>query len=147
MMEDDLWWKTTYHGRRLWKTTYHGRQLMMEDDLWWKATYHGRRPIPIPIPILMGEGDFWWSVPSKEFSPRRPYVPLCVIFFQVFQVRLWCCIKGSSSNQWVNWEDDLKSRHPQKWRRPQNKDDLKNEDDINDGDDLINEENPTNGDM
>ena len=40
---------------------------MMEDDLWWKTTYDGRRPIPIlilipipiPIPILMGEGDFW----------------------------------------------------------------------------------------
>ena len=28
MMEDDLWWKTTYDGKR----------LMMEDDLWWKAT-------------------------------------------------------------------------------------------------------------
>ena len=92
MMEDNLWWKTTYDRRRLmmeddlwWKTTYDGRSLMMEDDLWWGMTYDGRRPIPmpipIPIPILMGEGDYWWSFPSKEFSPQRPYVPLCVIFW------------------------------------------------------------------
>ena len=31
-MEDDLWLKTTYDGRR----------LMMEDELWWKTTYDGR---------------------------------------------------------------------------------------------------------
>ena len=27
MMEDNLWWKTTYDGR----------QIMIEDDLWWKT--------------------------------------------------------------------------------------------------------------
>jgi len=58
MMEDNLWWKTTYDGRRLmmeddlwWKTTYHGRWLKMEDDLWWKTTYDGR--------WLMMEDDLW----------------------------------------------------------------------------------------
>ena len=59
-MEDDLWWKTTYDGRRLmmeddlwWKMTYDGRRLMMEDDLWWKTTSDGRQ--------LLMEDDLWWK--------------------------------------------------------------------------------------
>ena len=46
LVEDDLWWKTTYVGRRplveddlWWKTTFGGRHPLVEDDLWWKTTY------------------------------------------------------------------------------------------------------------
>ena len=66
--EDDLWWKTTFDGRRpsmegnlrwkktfdgrwpsikenlRWKTTFDGRQPLTEDNLWQKTTFNGRRP-------------------------------------------------------------------------------------------------------
>ena len=35
MMEDNLWWKTTFDGRR----------PLMEDDLRWKTTFYGRQPL------------------------------------------------------------------------------------------------------
>ena len=86
MMEDKLWWKTTYDGRRLmmedtednlwWKKTYEGRRLMMEDASWWKTTYDGRWPIPIPIPILIiGEVSLQKSFPYSGSMCR------CVSFF------------------------------------------------------------------
>ena len=44
-VKDDLWWKTTFGGRRplgegnlRWKTTFGGRRPSMEDDLPWKTT-------------------------------------------------------------------------------------------------------------
>ena len=61
-VEDNLWWKITFGGRRpsveqplveeglRQKTTFAGRQLSVEDNfLWkttfcWKTTYEGRRP-------------------------------------------------------------------------------------------------------
>ena len=51
MVEDDLWWKTTFGGRRTsvegnlrWKTTFSGRQPSMKDNLWWNMTLGGRWP-------------------------------------------------------------------------------------------------------
>ena len=68
MMEDHLWWKTTYDGRRhmmeddLWcKTTYDGRRPMMEVNLWWKTTYDGRRP--------KMEDDLWLKTTYDERWP------------------------------------------------------------------------------
>ena len=68
MMEDDLWWKTTYDGRR----------LMIEDDLWWKTTYDGRR--------LMMKEDNEDDLKNKEDLHRwkahgAGHIPLCGIFF------------------------------------------------------------------
>ena len=52
LMEDDLWFKTTFEWRRplmediLWcKRTFDGRQTLMEDNLWWQRTYNGRQPL------------------------------------------------------------------------------------------------------
>ena len=49
-MKDNLWWKTTFDGRRYlieddlwWKTTFDGRQTLMEDHFWWKTTFDGRQ--------------------------------------------------------------------------------------------------------
>ena len=47
LVEDDLWWKTTFGGR----------QLLVEDDLWWKTTFGGRQllvednPCMLPSPL------------------------------------------------------------------------------------------------
>ena len=50
--EDDLWWKTTFGGRRplveddlRWKTTFGGRRPMVEDNLRWKTIFGGRRSL------------------------------------------------------------------------------------------------------
>ena len=52
LMEDDLWWKTTYNKRwlltenNIWqKTTFDRRQPLTEDDLWWKTNFDGRWPL------------------------------------------------------------------------------------------------------
>ena len=68
-MEDDLWWKTTFHGRRpliednlWWKMTSDGRwplrRPLMKGDLWWKRTNDGRRPLT--------EDDLWWKMTLME---------------------------------------------------------------------------------
>ena len=44
MMEDNLWWKTTFGGRR----------PLVEDDLWWKMTLGGRQPAV--------EHDLQWKI-------------------------------------------------------------------------------------
>ena len=48
MVEDDLWWKTTFGGRQPlvednlgWKMTFGGRQPRVEDGLLWKTTLGG----------------------------------------------------------------------------------------------------------
>ena len=68
-MEDILWWKMTFDGRRpslednlRWKTTFDGRQPSMADDFWLKTTFDGRRP--------MMEDDLHW----RDFE-----IPLCHI--------------------------------------------------------------------
>ena len=47
-VEDDLWWKTNFGGRRpsveddlLWKTPFVGTRPSVEDYLWWKTTLVG----------------------------------------------------------------------------------------------------------
>ena len=85
-MEDDLWRKTTFDGRRprmarltfvsvcpfmllqnnafglsLCKTTFDGRRPLMEDHLWWKTAFDGRWPLM--------EDDLWWKT---TFDGRRP---------------------------------------------------------------------------
>ena len=69
-MEDNLWWKTTFSGRRSsvegniqWKTTFGERRPSVEDDLCWKTTFGGRRPSV--------EDDFWWKT---TFDGKRPLV-------------------------------------------------------------------------
>ena len=44
LMEDNLWWKTTFDGRwplmednPLWKMIFNGRWPLMEDKLWWNT--------------------------------------------------------------------------------------------------------------
>ena len=61
LMEDTLWWKRTFDGRRhlmvddfWWKATFDGRQPLTETDLWWKATFDGRQPLM--------EDDMWWNI-------------------------------------------------------------------------------------
>ena len=82
MMEDDLWWKTTYDGKRLmieddlWgKTTFDGRRLLIEDNLWWKTTYDGTQ--------LMIEDDLWWKMtcPCRSCIQLCPTPPLRSFFF------------------------------------------------------------------
>ena len=60
LVEDDLWWKTTFGGRQpsveddlWWKTTFSGGQPLMEDNLRWKTTLCGRRPLV--------EDNLWWK--------------------------------------------------------------------------------------
>ena len=55
MVEDNLWWKTTFGGRQplveddlRWKTTFIGRRLSVEGDLLWKTTFCGRHPLLDP---------------------------------------------------------------------------------------------------
>ena len=50
-LEDDLWWKMNFSGRRpsvedylCWKTTFSGRYPLVEDNLWWKTALGGRQP-------------------------------------------------------------------------------------------------------
>ena len=69
-MEDYLWWKMTFDGRRpsmedglWWKTTFGGRWPLVEDDLWWKMTFSGRRPSV--------EDDLWLKT---TFDGGRPVV-------------------------------------------------------------------------
>ena len=51
-MEDDLWPKTTFDGRRPFtEETFDGRGPLTEDDLWRRMTFDGRRPLM--------EDDFW----------------------------------------------------------------------------------------
>ena len=67
-MEDDLWWKMTFGGRRplvedklRFKTTFWGRQPLVEDNLCWKTTFGGRQPSV--------KDDLWWKTTC---SGRRP---------------------------------------------------------------------------
>ena len=56
-VEDDLWQKMTFGGRR----------TSVEDDLWWKTTYGGRRPSV--------EDNVWWKM----------ILAYCLVRFAVFQ--------------------------------------------------------------
>ena len=58
-MEDDLWWKTTFDGRRpLTEEAFYGRWPLMEDNLWWMLTFDGRQPFM--------EDDLWWKTNFEE---------------------------------------------------------------------------------
>ena len=55
-MDDALWRKTTFDGRRpsvedalLWKTTFVGRWRLVEDYMRWKTTFSGRQPLLDPF--------------------------------------------------------------------------------------------------
>ena len=102
LLEDDLWWKTTFSGRG----SFVGRQSSVEDNLWWRTTFGGRRPTV--------EDDLQWKT---TFGGRRyfhaAYYALrhfcfhtnlpCVWFYQLnlleglYFVYLYTCIW----NQWL----------------------------------------------
>ena len=64
LVEDDLWWKTTFRGKRpLGLTTFGIRQPFIEDNLRWKMTFGGRRPSV--------EDKLCWKM---TFGERRPFV-------------------------------------------------------------------------
>ena len=61
-MEDDLWWKTTFDGRR----------PSMEDDLWWKMTFDGRQPLTSfdwRHPLM--EDTLWWKTTMRTTSKTK----------------------------------------------------------------------------
>ena len=61
-MDDNCWWKTLFGGRTLWwRTTFDKRQLLREDNLWWKTAFDGRYP-------LMEDGLRW----KMAFDGRQP---------------------------------------------------------------------------
>ena len=67
-MENNLWRKTTFDGRRhlteeeLWrKTTFDRWQPLTEDDPWWKMTFDGKQPLT--------EDDLWRKT---TFDGRQP---------------------------------------------------------------------------
>ena len=77
LMEDDLWWKTTFDGRRplteedlWWNTTFDRRQPSTEDDLWRKTTFDGRRPLM---------DDNLWR--KTTFNVRQPLIG-CIVYYQ-----------------------------------------------------------------
>ena len=89
MLEDDLWWKMTFGGRRplvedhfWWKTTFGGRQPLVEDDLWWKTAFGGKRLLVEDDPCML---------PS----------PLCGIFICVLCLVICVVFLVDSSN--YNW--------------------------------------------
>ena len=56
MMDDNIGWKTIWHGRRhsteddlrdtfQWKAAINGRLPRIEDVLLWKTTFNGRQPL------------------------------------------------------------------------------------------------------
>ena len=85
-MEDNLWCKRTFNGRKplmednlcgkwilveddLWrKMTFDGRQLFMEDNLRWKMTFDGRQPLM--------DDNLWWKTAFMKanifFYGKRP---------------------------------------------------------------------------
>ena len=76
-MEDNLWWRTTFDGRRplteddLWrKTTFDGRWPLMEDDLWRKTSFDGRRSMT---------EDYLWR--KTQLRQRSDYCHPVAIFF------------------------------------------------------------------
>ena len=116
MIEDDLWWKTTFNGRHTsmveylsWKTTFDGRQPSLEENLWWKmifdwrqarqtlmkdyfqwkTTFDGRRPLT--------EDDLWQKT---TFSGRQPLrKELTQLSFSFFHYSFICRALG-----WIWWE-------------------------------------------
>ena len=80
MLEDDLWWTTTFGGRRplvedhlRWKTPFGGRQPSVEDDLQWKTTFCGRQPLL--------EDDLHWKT---TFRGSRWILASCLLCFAAF---------------------------------------------------------------
>ena len=78
MVEDDLWWKTTFGGRRpsveddpQWMMTFGRRQPLMEDNPWWKTTFSGTRPLWILACCLLRFAAFfiyWTTMDKLEFT-------------------------------------------------------------------------------
>ena len=73
LLEDDLWWKTTFSKRQppveddlWWKMTFGGRQPSVENKLWWKTTFGWRQKLV--------EDDLSWGLlpltVTKELSPN-----------------------------------------------------------------------------
>ena len=52
LMEDELWWKTTFDWR--W--------LLMEEDLWWKTSFDGRQP------LMKMTSDGWQTFMEDDLS-------------------------------------------------------------------------------
>ena len=91
LMEDDLWWKATFDGRRplrednLWgKTTFDWRRPLMEDGLWGKMTFEGLQPLM---------EDYLWG--KTNFEGRHP----------LMKDYLWW--KATFDGRWPLMEEDL----------------------------------------
>ena len=75
LMEDNLYWKTTFDGRQpligntfWWKTPFYKRWPLMEEDLWWKTAFDGGQ--------LFFFDKRWLSIENKlplktNFDERR----------------------------------------------------------------------------
>ena len=98
-MEDDLWRKTTFDGRRprmarltfvsvcpfmllqnnafglsLCKTTFDGRRPLMEDHLWWKTAFDGRWPL-MEDDHLFVRWPLWMTTFDGGFLPNDGRAP------------------------------------------------------------------------
>ena len=114
-IEDNLWWKTTFHGRDIrWKTTFHGRQPSMEDDLRWKTTFDGRRldrRRPLMKDVLRHKTIFDGRPPLMEDNRVFPTAALCVAV-RHFSKEFWeiyFCNSFKASIQGVKQRLDSKS--------------------------------------
>ena len=76
-MEDDLWWKTTFGGRR----------PLLEDDLWWKMIFGETRPSL--------EDDFRWRT---TFRGRWPLVEANLQWKGPFGGRIYKHLIGLEGN-------------------------------------------------
>ena len=72
IMEDDLWWKKTFDGRRplmennlWWKTTFDGRWPLMEDIFLWETSFDGTWP------LMEDYLDLWWMT---TFDGRQSFM-------------------------------------------------------------------------
>ena len=96
-LEDDIWWKTTFDGRRhlmeddlWWKTIFDGRRPLTEDDFWRKTTFERRRPLTGHNPWgkmtfdrrrPSREDNLWWKT---TFDGRRPSIGLQYITWKKY---------------------------------------------------------------
>ena len=72
LMEDYIWWKTTFGWKRplgendhQWKTIFRGRQPLVEDNLWCKTTFGEIQP--------WVEDDLWWKTTCGGRWPLVEY--------------------------------------------------------------------------
>ena len=85
LMEDNLWGKMNFNGRRpsmeddlWWMTTFDLRWPLTEDDLWWKTTFYGRRTLMKEVPP--------YPQPAWRNIRTSPYSDQFVRIFNCFHV-------------------------------------------------------------